>query len=67
MHLDNLVSGGRNVNEIENLKQKSIEFISKRSFNSNKWKDSIAGEKNILTLTNCKKYISRSQVRAKQI
>lgn len=41
MHLDNLVSGCTNVNEIENLKQKSIEFISKRSFNSNKWDSNI--------------------------
>lgn len=36
MYVDDLVSGGTIVDEVENLKQKSIEFFSKGGFDFHK-------------------------------
>ena len=46
MYVDDLVSGGTNLVEVENLKQKSTELFSKGGFNLHKWPS------NILSLEN---------------
>ena len=46
MYVDDLVSRGTNLVEVENLKQKSIKLFSKGGFNLHKWPS------NILSLEN---------------
>ena len=41
IHVDGLVSGGTNLAEVKNLKQKPIELFSKGSFNLHKWHSNI--------------------------
>ena len=45
-YVNDLVSGGSNLVEVENLKQKSIELFSKGGFNLHKWNSNIPSLEN---------------------
>ena len=47
MYVEDLVSGGTEINPVKNIKQESIELFSKEGFNLHKWLSNIPSLENI--------------------